>query len=548
MAAVQTGQAAPSRCTLCPAACGLLLAAAGPDAWRAEYPPDDAGGLCPRGSAICELLSSHRRIKDARKPVGGVLSTIGLSEAIGEIISRASGKGVTVFLDGNVPGEQLDSAVAACGAWGDAKLCIVVEPADEQMLTGVEASGADYLPGAKLAECDGFVIIGDAFSANPMCTRGVLDRRSNQPRTPIVVIDPAAGTASKFATHNVAVAAGMELAALAAVVAAAGVEKLPKGVKAADGMPSAEAAGGAIAGCSCLGVLIAAEYGRPVPWRQIGQVAGALAKAKGGGVAAQTVGANALAAVRTAAKAETASLAEALSDDAALRVAIGCDLVGMLGRNDLNIFAAAAAVANETAAAAEIVLPLALNEELGGTVMQDCDQPTRAAALMPPPAGVPSPAELIAALAFQAGARQTAAAKGFKLPPRVKAGAAAPKATWTDPSAPIVLAGRQAANSGCGAVTGQASWQIAFNDAPQVRVSADLAEAHNIANLALVSLSIGGATLSCRVRIAPELGAGVVVLPEGLPQVRRLMPSKIDKAASTVTSAPAPVPAGLFGG
>ena len=55
MATTQTPQAT-SRCTLCPAGCELGLAPAGPDTWRSEYPTGDEAGLCPRGSAMGELI------------------------------------------------------------------------------------------------------------------------------------------------------------------------------------------------------------------------------------------------------------------------------------------------------------------------------------------------------------------------------------------------------------------------------------------------------------------------------------------------------------
>jgi len=547
MAAAQTEQTAVSRCTLCPAACQLQLAGAGPDAWRAEYPSQGSAGLCPRGSAVCELLSSHLRISTAMRRRGPRLAEVSIASVLREIVSRASG-GLTVLLDGNMPCEQLASAAAWCNAWPQARLCIAVEPADKQMLTGIDSSGAEYLPASRLADCDGFVVIGDAFAANPMCSRGVLDRRAGEPRTPIVVIDPAAGTASKFATHNVAVGAGMELAALAAVAASAGVDGGPLARQTAGEMSSAEAAGKAIAGCKRLAVLIAAEYGRAAPWQQIGYLAGLLAKGKGGGAAAQTVGANALAAVRTAAATGAISLAEALSDGTKPRLAVGCDVAGMLGREDIEIFAAAAPLPNETTDAAEIILPLAMNEELSGTIMADGDRPVRVSPLMSPPVGVVSPASLIAALVKQAGVSQARPVKEGAPLPRLQAGPPAPATVWKDPSGPLVLLGRQAANSGCGAVTGCASWQQALNQTPELRVSSDVAEAHKLKNLGLANLKVAGSSLSFRIRIAPELGSGIMVMPEGLPQVRKLLPSRIDAATGTITCEPVCVPQGLFGG
>jgi len=566
------------------------LAQAGPDNWRIEYPAESGGGVCPRGSTIGELLNHYGRIlTPARRPArqsrpgpaaawrGGDLQPLDLPSAMGCILEAAAERKIVLLLDGNLPCEQIAAAAAWCGGWDNAELCLVIEPADEQLLLGTEASGADYLSDEQLEDCDGFVIIGDAFAANPMCSRRIFDRRAKAPRTPIVVIDPAGGSAAKFATHGVQVNPGMELRALRAVSAAAGVGagEMPKGGQIPSGprdaaggeFPSAVSAGKALAGCKRLGVLVAAEYGRNSSWRQIGLEAGRLARGLGGGVAAQTTGANALAAVRLSAKLGTTPLAQALCGQSDLRIAVGCDVLGMLGRPDIEVFAAAAPLPNCTTQAAQVVLPLALPGEFGGTYVFSGDRPTETAALIPAPAGVPSPAVLVTALASVGGAtppppqaeaavpelerlghpasqhsgrRQESAAD---TPPAPAQGTSAVRAT-ADPGGMTLLLAREAKHAGCGALTASGSWQKAIEPLPELRISEQDARRLGIKNLAAVIVRVEGAdggverSVRAQARLAPELTPALLVLPEGSAQTRALMPARIDPANGAVVAEP----------
>ena len=482
MPGTQQNQAASPRCILCPAGCRLQLVSSGPDAWRVEYPLTEATGLCPRGAVLGELLTHNRRIVAAARRSDGALHELSLQSALQEILSSAGEGPLTILLDGNLPCEQLSAAVSCCEKLSRAKLCLVVEPADEQLLLGTEATGCEYLSGEQLGGCDGFVIVGDAFAANPICSRGIFDRRNSEPRTPVVVIDPGAGTASKFATHLPTSRPGTELAVLSAVAAGAGITVDLPGLPDPGEMPSAATAGAAIAGCNRLAVIIAAEYGRGASWRQIGYLAGQLAKALGGGVAPQTVGANALAAVRLGNQAGTVSLAEALGDAGGVRIAIGVDVLGMLGwcgssdgQRRPTIHVAAAALPNCTTDAAEFVLPVAMAAELGGTFLFDGANPVRVTPLLPPPAGVLSPGELIAALAEEAGVAAPEIPSAVDPPARIEAEQPAATREWDDPFAPVLLLGRQACDSGCGALTGHGSWQRGVTETAELRFSADYA-------------------------------------------------------------------------
>jgi len=519
---------AVSRCTLCPAGCEVEAVRTGPGTWRVDVPREAGRGCCPRGSALVELMTHRRRILyPALRAARGCHAT-DLNVAMRTILSAASGKGVSILLDGNVPAEQMAKAAAWCRAWDDAAISFVLEPTDEQLLLGTEASGAEYLADEELATCDGFVIVGDAFAANPRCARGVLDRRQENRRTPVVAIDPAAGTAIKFATHHVDVAPGGEADALRAVAKAAGAEVEPPDVD----DPSAQTAGRAITDCTRLGVLLAAEYARDADWRQVGYLAGELAEAKGGGVAPQTVGANALAALRVGHAFGARTLAESLADTSRVRVAVGCDPVGITGRGEARAFAAAAALPNATTELAEVILPAAMSSELEGTYLLNQKTITRVSPLLSPPAGVMRPAQVVAALASAAGVARPAPAKLPDLTQRI---APEPPQRSPTPTADgiMLLACRQAARAGSGALTGHSSWLSAAEALPELTVSPEDAAAAGLKHLAPATVTSDGRVVQVRVRVAPELPAGRVVLPEGHPPVRSLIPCRADAPHAT---------------
>lgn len=520
-----------ARCTLCPAGCQLRLASAGPDTWRAEYSLRDGAGLCPRGSTLCELLAHRLRIVAPARRRNGQTTALSLADAAGACIEAAGDGAVTILLDGNIPCEEMVAAAEWCRSWKQASLCLVVEPAEEQMLLGLEASGADYLAAEDLSGCDGFVIIGAAFEANPVCSRGVFDRRRAEPRTPLVTIDASAGTAAKFATHRICPGVGEERSALEAVAAAAGLD-----VPSAAALPWAAEAGQAIKGCRRLGVILSAEYGRTGAWAQIGQLAGRLARKFGGGVSAQTTGANALAAVRLGSRLGTVPLATALSGGG-VRIAIGADVLGSLGWLDGNILAAAAPLANPTTEAAEIILPVAMPGELAGTYLLDAARAVEVAAVAPPPAGVPTPAELVGALAAAAGVAKPAIPDGAG--PLERVSKSSPASAEVERPDRALLLGRQAMHSGCGSLTAHGEWQALMEEVAELRLSPAAAAAAGVAPLATVTVRVGAESVSAHVRVAPELEDDRAVLLSGDARARTLLPARINEPGNVVVAGPA---------
>jgi len=518
-----TTQAVP-RCTLCPAGCELRVAAAGPDVVRSDYAVRPAYGPCARGSTLGELIGHPRRIRRPAKRTGGRWAPLSMREASRAILEAAGDRRIAILLDGNLPIEQLAAAAICCERWERASLSLVVEPTDRELLIGLDAGGATYLAEDDLASCDGFLMIGDVFAADPRLAKGLLDRRAEQPRTPIAAIDPGGGSASKFASHAVATTADGQRATLAAVAATAGLD-----TQDAAG-PDAQRAGTALAGCKRLGVLMTAEHGRTTEWRAMGRLAAELATRRGGGVLAAPAGANALAAVRLEAQLGTVPLAEVLAAEDTLCVAVGCDVLGMLGWPDgtATCFAAAAALPNATTDAATIVLPVAMSVELGGTWLLSGERRVRTEPLLAPPAGVPAPAEVIAALAAADGVPATTEPVEAPLPQR-RRGDKEPAAPHPAPrGAPVLVLARSPVHAGAGEWTGHGSWQQALAGVPELRIAPSDARQMNVANLAAATVRVGERSATVRVRTAPELAPGTVALADGYAECRALLPGRVE--------------------
>ena len=488
-------------------------------------PPAQAGtGLCPRGLAIGELLDSPARIRWAAAIDAGRRRELPADEARREIVNAAGGRQMVVFLDGTLPCEQILAADAACRVWPGAKLCVLIDPAERELLLGTESSGAEYLADADLAACDAFLIVGDAFAANPACSRGVFESRAANPRVPIATIDPGAGSAGKFASIPVATPPGGELAALAAVARAAGLDAPEAAAPAGLDESAARSAGAALAKAKRPAVIFAAEFGRGGAWRQIGCLGGKLAAGLGGGVACQTHGANALAAVRLEPRLETIGLADALGRRDEKWIVIGCDVLGLLGITNRPILAAGAALPNRTTEAAKFVLPTALAAELDGTYLLG-NRLVRVAAAAPPPAGVPAPADLVAALARAAGANAPAETADVGELARRTVDAPKPAPTPTPPAeGAVLLLGRCAADAGCGELTSHATFQSSVGATPTLRLAAGNARKLGLKNLDMARVRSGGASLQARVLVSPSLGPAVAVLPESLPDARAMCP------------------------
>ncbi len=459
--------------------------------------------MCPRGSALGELLSSPRRLRR--------------SADITTAARRMSGN-TTVLIDGNLPLEEIAAAAEIVAAWDGVRLCCVVSPEDEQLLLGIDASEAAWLADDDLPGCDGFVIVGDAFAANPRCARGVMDALSQHRRSPLVVIDAGGGVTLKFATRRITCRPGGE----------------------ADALVGGEVAS-AIEGCKRLGVIISAEAGRSAIWKSIGYRAGELAKSHGGGVSAQTIGANALAAVRVRKHLGLISLAEAMKPGNSVRVSLGVDILGMLGWNGPAVAVAAAALPNRTTESAEVVLPVALACEMGGTFLQAGVRTTKVEALMPPPAGVPTVSELLRTLAEAAGAK--VARFSGKLPPtdRISQAESLVMNSALPPDGRVLVFARQAARHAEGSLPAAAGWQSQAMPLPEIRICPSDAGEMGLSDLAAVEVETESHKTYARLRVVRHVAPAVLAISESFPEARRLIPYVIYSESDAVISCPATV-------
>lgn len=443
------------------------------------------------------------------------------ADAVAAAARRMSG-GATVLLDGNCPAEEIAAAAEIADAWDGVRLCLALGPDDEQVLLGVEASGAHYLADEELARCDGFVVVGDAFAANPRCARGVLDALQAERRAPMVVIDSGGGVTGSFAALRLSCPAGGELEAL-----------------------QSEQVNSAVAQCGRLGVVVAAEAGRGAGWRRLGYLAGKLASAHGGGVSVQTAGAGALAAVRAQKQLGLICLARAVAptEGACVQVALGVDVLGLLGWSGPSVPVAAAAVPNETTKSAELILPVALPCETGGTFLHAGTRSVKVAPLLAPPAGVPTPVELFRALAVAAGVK--VARWSGKLPALDRlAPGVPPEVARPSANGRMVVAATQPTRDAGGVLAGRATWQSQVQLLPELRVSPADANELGLADLSEVKVETEAHAAVARLRVVDRLAAGTVAVSAGFPEARKLVPYTVDAERDTIVSHPAPVRVG----
>jgi len=203
------------------------------------------------------------------------------------------------------------------------------------------------------------------------------------------------------------------------------------------------------------------------------------------------------------------------------------------------LVAAAAALPNVSTAPAEIVLPPALGCECGGTFLLSGAREVKTSALLPPPAGVPTAAEIVAALATAAGA--SAPGQPMESPDLSRLGGDVPAGAgqWGGPPGQALVLARTPMQFGCGTLTGHGSWQSAVQPLPELRISLHDAAESGVANLAVVTVTAGERSVRARARVAPELEDWVMVLSGGFPQSRALIPAQVDAATAAVLTGPA---------
>ncbi len=216
-------------------------------------------------------------------------------------------------------------------------------------------------------------------------------------------------------------------------------------------------------------------------------------------------------------------------------------MLGMLGRMDGKIFAAACALANTTTEAAEIVLPLAMPGELAGTYLLEGDRALEVSPLLGPPAGVLSPAGVMESLATAAGVSRPKIPAAKAATHRLKPDKPVTAPPFSSPAAPVLLVGCQAIHAGCGSLTSHGSWQAAVQPLPVLALAAEDLREMNIENFSTVTVSVNGRSAQASVRISPELPPGTMVITDGYAAVRSLVPAEVGEDGTMIAQPPSAV-------
>jgi anaerobic selenocysteine-containing dehydrogenase len=223
-------------------------------------------------------------------------------------------------------------------------------------------------------------------------------------------------------------------------------------------------------------------------------------------------------------------------------VTVGSDLLGMLGIAGREILAAGAAFPNRSTEAAEFVMPAAIAMELGGMYLLGGERQVCLEAVLPPPAGVLAPADVIGSIARAGGAEAPGPTTAVGALSRLAAAAPSIPAGFAAAAAsPVLMLGRQAADAGCGELTAHASWQSAVGSPPSVRLAAADARRIGVKDLDMVEVRTGELSVRARVRINHALDAGAVVLPEALREARAMCPLHVSPATEAVVASPGTV-------
>ena len=172
-----------ARCLFCSLGCPVQMEGQGPGSLRPVYEPDgSAWGLCPRGHLITELIDHPKRLVEPSP-----------SDAIAQLGRRLRGSRVAVIVDGHYPCEALAATAELTAALGQgSKCCIFLPPVDDELLCGLEVSGAQSSPLDALESADALVILGDPFVTQPVASHPIMRSRQAHPRMPVAVLD--AGT------------------------------------------------------------------------------------------------------------------------------------------------------------------------------------------------------------------------------------------------------------------------------------------------------------------------------------------------------------------
>ena len=537
-----------TRCSLCSLACHLGLTQSPLGYLEPDYPedvPELRRGVCSRGNMTAELLTHVLRLDAAKLAGGEKPRDVPLDEAIAKLADAAKSGNTTLLIDGNLTCEDIAAGLALAAASGGKITAGVYLPAEDQAaLDGLAASGAKLLTPEELTECDAILIVGDALATHPVISRPVHSLRKANRRLPLVVIDSLPGKTSIFATHPLLARPGTESRTLAAIAGEIGVKNLG-GLKLTVREAASEsglsegalsAAAEVIGEAKKLGVILRAEIGKAANWDQIALLAGLIASARGGGVTACLTYGNAMGAYRLMRAAD--GKLDRSGEPGRTAITLGTDVVSVFSKGDsvtmldaIGTLAAAASLPVPTLGAADIVLPLAFNFETGGTTVTGSGEVVTVDAVADAPGEAASAGNLVTRLAEAmgiSGVERKAETPLIEKMPQVDAEAILKRAQ-PDVPAPaegelLAVTQSDAIHFHVGSLTGQCAWAKYAAAGPVVTVNANDAESLGILNGETVRITSDEGEGTGTVEVVKEQAAGVVAVPGGFAEMRRLFP------------------------
>lgn len=532
-----------TRCNLCSLGCFLSVARSAHGYMAPEYRhdvPPLRRGACNRGNMTPDLMEHVRRVLSARFTDVKKPADVPLEPAFGRIADEVRASGATLVIDGNLPCEDIAAGLAlAAGSKGKIAPVVYLPAEDEAVLDGLAAANTKFMTPEELAGCDALLIVGDAFATHPVISKPVHDLRRRNPRLPLIVVDSLVGRTEIFANLPLLVKPGTESRVLGAMALGAGVSGL--GAMAEDASKVAGAAGvsaealsaavRAVAGAKKLGVIVRAEIGKATDWDRVGLLAGLIAGAKGGGVAACLTYGNAMGACRLS---HTAGAGPAPASET--MIVLGTDIASVLSEGEcaatmdrVKMLVAAGALPSPTTDAANVVLPMAFNFESGGTTVTGSGEIIAVDSIVDPPGDAKPAGELARILAEMlgiAGVERKVDAKRFEHMPLANAKAIIERVESL-PAEPrlgefAAVTHSDAIHFHTGSMTGLMAWPQWMAPAPTVLMNSADAEALGIEAGERVIVESSEGQGEAKAELAKGHARGVVAVSSGFAAMRGL--------------------------
>ncbi len=538
-----TLKARQTRCTLCSLACALGFERTSDGRILPTYPDDGESlrrGICGRGHLNYELLSHPLRLEQPLVRKGERLEAVPINQIAESLGAKLATEPTLVLVNGALPCEDIAAAASFAGLLSErAVFSVYVNPADEAMLMGVAASGANLLKPEDLAECDAILSIGDAFGTHPVICRPVHALTKRNPRRLFAVIDSVSSRTAKFANNFLQIRPGSASAVLRFLAG--------KDVSADQAASSAEIERSGLETLAAdlkevknLGVLLTSDLGRDQDPEAVGCLAGIIAGNASGGIVPLPVGGNVWGALGIARALGATPTGEALRqlNEGNFRsvILLGVDLLAEVPLSGLaeaigkvQTLVVATSLKPTGDDAGTHFLPLAATVESDGTIVSGSGEVMELSAAAPPVGGAMPVRDLLDKLTarMSEGALISTTVRDEWLKP-INASVEqclATEVVLVEPrTGELVAVGESGCvHVGAGALSSRLAWPTVFEDVPTVRISCEDAENRGLTDGQTVTVSSAGGSAGMVVRIDTAMRTGRVALMTTDRSVRTLL-------------------------